>query len=148
MLTLSTTKMKINLPIRTESEANKCEHWHKRYKRSQKQKDTIRLLLIPEIKDLINTVSKMRVMDVPITLQITLTRVAPRKLDGDNLQISFKSIRDFLSDIFIPGLAPGRADDDEMFDWKYSQRKGVPKEYSVDVEFLLVRKTNDLTFLS
>ena len=65
---------------------------------------------------------------LPVT--ITITRVAPRKLDSDNLARSMKAVRDGIADAF-------RLDDgDDRLDWRYAQRTGRAKEYSVDVEII------------
>jgi len=47
-----------------------------------------------------------------------------RKLDSDNLQGAFKYIRDAIAELLVPGLATGRADDDERITWEYAQEKG------------------------
>lgn len=62
-------------------------------------------------------------------LTITLTRIAPRKLDGDNLQRSLKAIRDGVADVL-------RIDDgNERLGWRYEQRPAVKGEskYAVRV---------------
>ena len=57
-------------------------------------------------------------------LTITLTRIGIRKLDGDNLQRSFKSTRDGVAD------ALGIDDGSDRIEWKYAQEKG---KYGVKV---------------
>jgi hypothetical protein len=59
---------------------------------------------------------------------ITLTRIAPRKLDTDNLVSACKGVRDGIADTL------GVDDGDERITWKYAQRKGKPKQYAVEVE--------------
>jgi len=67
---------------------------------------------------------------------ITLTRIAPRRLDpGDNLNSSMKAVRDGIAD------ALGIDDGDARLTWKYAQRKGNPKEYAVEVEVENAEKT-------
>ena len=63
-----------------------------------------------------------------------MIRVAPRKIDSDNLQFSMKSIRDTIADILIPGKNRGMADSDERITWQYDQRKGDPKEYALEIQ--------------
>jgi hypothetical protein len=60
--------------------------------------------------------------------EITLTRIAPRKLDTDNLTRSLKAVRDGIADAL-------RIDDgNERLSWHYRQEKRKLKEYSVIVE--------------
>ena len=63
---------------------------------------------------------------LPVT--ITLTRVAPRKLDSDNLERSMEAIRDGIADAF------GVDDGDDRIEWRYDQRTGRAGKHSVDVE--------------
>jgi hypothetical protein len=65
---------------------------------------------------------------LPITL--VLTRIAPRPLDGDNLQSAFKATRD--------GVADWLSVDDghKELDWQYCQRSGGVKVYAVEIEVI------------
>jgi hypothetical protein len=60
---------------------------------------------------------------------VTLTRIAPSAgLDSDSLPASCKAIRDGVAD------ALGYSDDrDPVFDWRYQQARGRPREYGVEV---------------
>lgn len=61
---------------------------------------------------------------------VTLTRIAPRDLDGDNLQSSLKAIRDGVADFL-------KVDDrDSRVTWAYAQERGAPKFYGVRVEIV------------
>ena len=64
----------------------------------------------------------------PCTL--VLTRIAPRALDGDNLQSAFKAVRDGVADWL--GVDDGHKD----LDWQYNQRKDRPKIYAVEIEVI------------
>ena len=72
---------------------------------------------------------KVRVPLAP-PLKITLTRIAPRSLDYDNLVTGMKPIRDGVTD----GL--GLTDDSEStgLEWVYAQQAGLYKEYGLRVE--------------
>jgi len=61
---------------------------------------------------------------------IVLTRVAPRALDGDNLQSGFKAVRDGVADWL--GLDDGH----QLLDWQYRQRSGEAKQYKVEIEVI------------
>ena len=64
---------------------------------------------------------------------VILTRVAPRELDGDNLQGSFKSIRDGVADYF------GTDDRNPQIEWQYMQEKA--NDYGVRIEIKELRAT-------
>jgi hypothetical protein len=61
---------------------------------------------------------------------VVLTRVAPRRLDGDNLQSGFKAVRDGVADWL------GVDDGNGLVDWQYVQRSGKPGEYAVEIEVI------------
>jgi len=67
---------------------------------------------------------------MPLPCTIVLTRVAPRGLDGDNLQSAFKATRDGVADWL--GVDAG----DSRLDWQYRQRKGAAKVYAVEIEVI------------
>lgn len=77
-------------------------------------------------------------IEIKPPVAIKLTRVAPRSLDTDNLiGGAMKGIRDCVADLIIPGLAAGRADGLSgpwCITWSYDQKKGLPKEYSLEIE--------------
>lgn len=62
------------------------------------------------------------------TVAITLTRIAPRALDTDNLASGLKAIRDGVAD------ALGVDDGSSRIQWRYAQERGKPGEYAVRVE--------------
>lgn len=78
---------------------------------------------------------------IKLPCTVKLIRQSPRKLDTDNLPVSMKYIRDAIADHLIPGLAPGRADDDQRLNWQYEQttakKSDNPIKYGVWVEFIL-----------
>jgi hypothetical protein len=114
--------IKIKVPIRTKS-PNKKEHWTK----THKQNNILKILIKSEF-------NKLKTKPSP-PCTVTLTRIAPRQLDYDNLVSSFKGLRDIIADQLIPNLPPGQADGDIRLKWAYTQKKGDPKEYSVEIAF-------------
>lgn len=114
--------MIVTIPVRIVSAGNISEHWRDRRKREKIIAGYVKLYMRPVISE----------GDVPCTVR--LTRVAPRPLDGDNLQFALKNVRDTLADLLIPGLAKGQADGDPRIKWEYSQEKGKPKEYSLKIQ--------------
>lgn len=105
----------ITLPLRLQSVNNVREHWAARAKRRKSQRGPTTLAVAYYARE------------IGLPAAVTLTRVAPRSLDGDNLQASFKSIRDGIADAF------GVDDRDLRITWHYAQRRGAPKEYAVEI---------------
>jgi crossover junction endodeoxyribonuclease RusA len=103
-------------PVRIESEANRREHW----RTVAKRKATHRL------QSLVALQMTRAVVWPPCT--ITLTRIAPRDLDDDNLASGFKAFRDGVADWL------GIDDGDNRLTWRYAQRRGKPKEYAAEVK--------------
>lgn len=109
------------LPIKTVSEGNCNENWRKRHARHKSQKEAVRLALNPHLSK------------ISLPCQVTLTRYAPRLLDEfENLPMSFKWIYDTICDCLIPGLQPGRADEDKRIKVKACQEKS--KLHGVRIE--------------
>jgi hypothetical protein len=110
--------MTITIPIRTVSEANRSrhEHWGTKSRRVKAQRQAC-------------YAATWNAIDYPQDLPCTvyLTRISPRKLDDDNLRGALKACRDGVAD------AIGVDDGDERVTWDYSQRRGKPKEYAVEV---------------
>jgi hypothetical protein len=107
----------LEAPILTVSEANKRGHWAKGARRAKSQRDVVKLLLV----------SKLGRAPAP-PLEVRLVRIAPRRLDGDNLQRALKAIRDGVADWL------GVDDGDPRLTWLYDQGAGAPKYYGVRVE--------------
>lgn len=100
----------IELPLRIESCANKREHWATRARRTKAHR-----------------LAALAVPIHPLPCIVTLTRVAPRKLDDDNLASGFKALRDGIADRF------GVDDGDPRIRFKYDQVRGKAKEYAARV---------------
>jgi len=94
------------LPIETVSEANVRVHWAVRADRAKKQRSKA-LLLCPR-------------WDAGPLLRVELVRLAPRRLDTDNLVSAVKAVRD--------GIAArlGVDDGSPLVEWRYGQMKGLP----------------------
>jgi hypothetical protein len=112
--------VRVSVPIRTVSEMNLREHWSKRAKRKKEQGVAIALVLNPTF------IRSMRAWGSGVTSwAVTLTRVAPRLLDADNLAASNKGVQDSVARVI--GV------DDRHIAWTYAQRKGSPKDYAVEI---------------
>lgn len=112
-------KKVLYLKIHLWSEANMSGHWSKGYNRKTYQQNLVAQKWYTEGVDL----------NPPVI--ITLTRMAPRTLDSDNLVTAFKSIRDRVASLLVPGKRPGRADNHPGIKWEYSQEKN--KQYQVRI---------------
>ena len=111
--------IEISIPLRIVSESNMREHWAKKNTRRRLQHNAISMCVKPKLAF------------VKLPCQITLIRIAPRNLDDDNLLASFKGVRDKLAALLTGDDRPGRADSDPRLQWKYEQKKGLPKSYSI-----------------
>ena len=100
----------VELPLRIESVANRREHWGDKARRAKAHR--LAALAVPRH---------------PLPCVVTLIRVAPRKLDDDNLQSGFKALRDGIADRL------GVDDADPRVTWKYDQVRGRAKEYAARV---------------
>ena len=110
-----------HIPLRLMSEANIKDHHFVKSNRIKKQKQVIKLFINPII--------------VELPVRVTLTRVAPRKLDEhDNLRMAFKHVVDCIADHLIPGKKAGRADDDKRIEWVYDQKQGFPEQYNIELK--------------
>lgn len=106
----------VYLPLRTVSTLNTREHWSKRARRAAEHRALARMALAARVRGL------------RLPAQVTLTRVAPRALDGDNAQAALKNVRDGVAD------ALGVDDRTPLVIWVYRQERGKPREYGVRVE--------------
>ena len=108
--TFTQGSVEITLPIRTVSESNCSEHWHKKARRHTLQQGKVAFLLKPLREK------------IKLPCVILLTRYAPRKLDKhDNLPMSMKWIIDSICAIITGDYRAGRADDDKRISISYDQ---------------------------
>jgi len=109
--------MRIELPIRVESEANAREHWAKKAKRVKQHRDA--------------AFWHLKAAQAPryiFPLTVRMVRIAPRELDSDNLGSGFKAIRDGVADWL------GVKDNDPRVTWDYAQERGKPNTYACRIE--------------
>ena len=108
--------LNFTIPIKTVSESNQREHYMAKARRKKAHTEA-GLLLTRE------ALAKHGPL-----LRITLTRVAPRTLDQDNLVASFKGIQDGVAEAL-------RIDDGSpAIEWIYQQATdGKPKSYHIHV---------------
>jgi hypothetical protein len=109
------------VPLLTISEANTAEHWTKSSARHKKQKQIIKLHYL-QVKQ-----------HVSLPCHIHIVRLAPRRLDYDNLVISNKYLVDSICEELTGNYIPGQADSDPRITISYDQEKS--KEYGVKILF-------------
>jgi hypothetical protein len=114
-------ELAVTIPVRTCSEANSHEHWRYRQRRAQIQRGLARQYVFGRLPRL------------PAT--VTLTRLAPRKLDSDNLASAMKHVRDGVADAY------GVDDRSALYRWDYAQEKA--KEYGVRIEVKSTKNTGN-----
>lgn len=116
------------VPIRTQSEANMREFWAAKAKRTASIRDAVGFSL-----------AAVRNERPRLPVAVTLTRLAPRELDSDNLAGALKAVRDEVAVwLGLPvkksrGSRPVADDRDPRVTWTVSQRKGEPKQYAVEI---------------
>lgn len=67
-----------------------------------------------------------------LPLLVTITRIAPRALDGDNLQLACSAVRDGVSD-WLAGEYLHGEDRQVGLEWRYDQRRVAPKFFAVEI---------------
>ncbi len=108
--------IEVEIPIKTISEANAREHWRVKSKRAKIQRRDAKAIVGGQLwKGLYN-----------LPLAISFVRIGKSKLDSDNLQGSFKAIRDGVAD------ALDINDGSDLITWDYQQEKG--KEYAIRIK--------------
>lgn len=107
----------IDMPLRTVSEMNTRGHWSERAYRAKQQRGVAGLACR----------TAARAAGLPAI--VTMTRIAPRALDDDNLRSAIKALRDGIADAFDL-----KNDSDPRITWRYAQARGKPCEYAVRVE--------------
>jgi hypothetical protein len=115
---------RFTIPLRTVSGANVREHWAKKNNRVKRERAATKLFADQAgVQPILSNQAAT----------VTLTRIAPRPLDSDNLATSFKAVRDEIA--LVLGLADDR--DGYWLTWHYAQRRGKPKEYAVEVHITI-----------
>lgn len=139
--------MTIRVPLRLESEANARGHWSGKARRAKDARQAVTAAFVDagarvavEIVQPKKLGSKVRTRSrwIPLMagtwltppalpLVVFLARIAPRELDGDNLQRSMKAVRDQVAELLAID------DADPRVTWRYEQRRGRVKEYAVEI---------------
>lgn len=113
--------MIITLHIETVSEANTHTHWRERQRRAKAQRQAAGFAVLQAIRS-----ASSEPIEMP--LRVTLVRISPRQLDGDNLQGALKHVRDGVAD------AIGVDDRDRRYTWNYAQESARQKGVRIVIE--------------
>lgn len=105
----------LTIPLQLPSLANQSVHPLKRWRQGRAQKKAVLAALTPYLRPKLPAV-------------ITLTRFGPRKLDTDNLAMSFKAARDQIA-AWI-----GVDDGSDLYVWRYEQEKA--KDYAIRIDVM------------
>jgi hypothetical protein len=122
----------IRMPQNLLTEGNRHDHWTKLRKRNQ-----ARVMWLKT-----HSWESVRLIKLPCV--VIFTRIAPRHLDFVNLCTSCKHFQDFIADLLIPGLQPGRADADSRIVWRFEQIKGAVRYYALKVEIMDLQDYQDI----
>ncbi len=96
---------------------NKSGHWIKRYQRDRKNKK----ILVWTFKAADPKPTAPCIIEIH---RVYNTSEGRKALDDDNFIAGCKGIRDTVSSLLVPGLAPGRADSNHGLSFVYQQSKG------------------------
>lgn len=126
-------KITFEIQIQTISVANSGHgwHWYRSNKRTKREHDEAWLSTHEA------TINVSRPFTSCSHVTVLLTRVAPRKLDDDNLRTALKSIRDGVAD------ALGIDDGDDRITFNYDQGRRGRNEYAVIVDISTGRAGDD-----
>lgn len=105
------------IPVKTYSKANARKHNFGNASAAKKERWATRLAWK----------SELGAWKPQLPCRVTMVRVAPRRLDDDNLAGALKCVRDELAALI------GVDDRDKGVLWRASQARGKPKEYAVRV---------------
>lgn len=118
---IPTEWVSVLIPIRTVSGANAREHWRTKAARVKREREAVAWFL--RVHE-----SSLRWARDPGELVVTLRRIAPRKLDTDNLASALKAVRDEVAAYLGVTDAPGSS-----VTWRCEQERGAPRQYAVRV---------------
>lgn len=105
----------VTLPLRIPSLANMRMHHMQKYRIMRSQREAVTLACRVPLKE-----ARAR-----IPCLVTLVRVGPKPLDGDNLQSALKAVRDAVAALLEID------DGDVRIEWRYQQERRGPKDYGL-----------------
>lgn len=109
--------VRVEIPMKLPSASNLREHWSARHRRAKGQ----RAIVTAALKDFgkwNGVYEAIAHLARGLDLEVTLTRVAPRRLDPNNVPSAFKSVMDAIA------AHLGTDDRSDQYRWQYRQEKG------------------------
>lgn len=107
----------IEIPIKLRTQPNYFENPYSGIARRKNEINAVAVLL------------NSKKGEIPLPCNVVLTRIGKACDSEDNLRFAFKTVKDKVADIIIPGLKIGRADGDPRISWEYKQEpKGKRKD--------------------
>lgn len=124
--------MTFDVPIRLGGGMNVRDgHWAQRAKRVKAERAAVSAFApLPHVWHHLAKES--------VFFRVTLTRVAPRRMDSDGWVARAKGVRDEVARLM------GIDDGDERLSWWYAQMKDVPGRYAVRIAVEAVDETSNL----
>lgn len=119
--------MRVSIPLRLKGGLNAREHWRVRHERVLDEREAVAWAF--KSRDAKASLQVAKGVNPDGRWVVTLTRVAPRKLDDDNLVGRLKSTRDEVAKVL--GIDDRHTD---RLRFLYTQSKGKPQEYAVEIE--------------
>lgn len=121
------TPLVIEIPgLRTVNEKNQREHWAVKARRTKEIRNVTTIVASATIGMSKDPFWQTRDKTEPLV--VTLTRIAPRRLDvGDNLNLSLSGARDSIAQLL------GIDDGSDLITWLYTQERSKPKTYGVRI---------------
>ena len=111
--------MTLYIPLRIVNENNLRTHWAVKARRTKEQR-----MIVTGCLNGLGGISRGALYSAAMRHTLTLTRIAPRMLDGsENLPNAFKAT--------VDAIAKYLGINDRLMLVKYAQRKGKPKEYGI-----------------
>lgn len=112
----------IRAEIYLEPLGNKREHHMVKHRRARREQGNAAMVLAAS--------GKVRLLKASMPLHVELVRIAPRRLDPDNLAASWKHYQDGIAQVL--NVDDG---DKSLVSWSYSQERGEPREYGIRIVF-------------
>lgn len=115
--------LQLPLHLVSEKQVRSQEHWSARHTRVKTQRRAV-------YDGLLTLWGPGFLVGLP--LLVTLTRIAPRALDDDNLAAACSACRDGVSD-WLAGMPVKGQDRQEGLAWRYGQQYIAPKFFAVEI---------------
>ncbi len=118
--------MILSIPLTLHVSLNSREHWATKAKRIKRERSAVAWAFAGARRK--SQLAQLQAANPVNTWVVTITRIAPRRVDGDNLISRCKGVRDEVARHL------GIDDGSEAIDWRYRQEQAPGKVCGVRVE--------------